>query len=510
MGGSKGGSADESGVYEAMASAQAADQAYALGEQQLQWSQQVWNQEQPLVNQSEQVSIQLGQADIASLQQMQAFSQEQEDLWNQYYAPLDEAYVQQAENWASPGNIALVTGQAQANVAEQAQAGLGTAAEQLESYGINPGAGRYAGLLIGANVNAGAAQAAAGTTAAQNLKLQQLALEQGAINTGQGVANTVGQLTNAATGASQAGTSAAGTTASTAQSNLSTGTAAQTAATNWYNTGANNMSVYTNAVNSYNNTQLGYAQIGASEMLGLGSFAGGVLGDITGSKGLLGDLGFSSDKRDKTDIKKLGLDRTGIPMYAYRYKGDPKSYPKVVGPMAQDIEKLGGRVGQVGKHKVLGFQEGGQVPQQAIPVPSGGTPGGFVPHHASPSGGQVEDDVDAKLTAGEFVMPKDVSQWMGQKAMVTQIDKARQEMQMFGNRNDIGGEPAPGQPSPNPQFVSRPGMQQSVGPPPQGQQQGMPQQGIPASPMLAMGAQPPGPRMSPTGVNQQTGIPLPA
>ena len=26
-------------------------------------------------------------------------------------------------------------------------------------------------------------------------------------------------------------------------------------------------------------------------------------------------------------------------MYAYRYKGDPKTYPKVVGPMAQDIEK---------------------------------------------------------------------------------------------------------------------------------------------------------------------------
>jgi len=45
-----------------------------------------------------------------------------------------------------------------------------------------------------------------------------------------------------------------------------------------------------------------------------------------------------SDRNMKTDIEKL----TGgpIPLYAYRYKGDPKSYPKVVGPMAQDVEKV--------------------------------------------------------------------------------------------------------------------------------------------------------------------------
>ncbi len=50
-------------------------------------------------------------------------------------------------------------------------------------------------------------------------------------------------------------------------------------------------------------------------------------------------LGFS-DERMKTDIEKVGRDKeTGLDMYAYRYKGDPKTYPKVVGPMAQDIEK---------------------------------------------------------------------------------------------------------------------------------------------------------------------------
>ena len=45
-----------------------------------------------------------------------------------------------------------------------------------------------------------------------------------------------------------------------------------------------------------------------------------------------------SDRSMKTDIKKLT--DGPIPLYAYRYKGDPKSYPKVVGPMAQDVEKV--------------------------------------------------------------------------------------------------------------------------------------------------------------------------
>jgi hypothetical protein len=59
-----------------------------------------------------------------------------------------------------------------------------------------------------------------------------------------------------------------------------------------------------------------------------------------------------SDRNTKTDITKLTDDE--IPIYSYRYKGDPKSYPKVVGPMAQDIEKkYPSAVKKVGKYKTI-------------------------------------------------------------------------------------------------------------------------------------------------------------
>ena len=76
---------------------------------------------------------------------------------------------------------------------------------------------------------------------------------------------------------------------------------------------------------------------------------------LLGGAGLASKAGFLSDREDKTDIKKLGKDPdTGIPMYSYRYKDDPKSYPKVVGPMADDLEKfLPGITKLISGHQVV-------------------------------------------------------------------------------------------------------------------------------------------------------------
>jgi len=70
---------------------------------------------------------------------------------------------------------------------------------------------------------------------------------------------------------------------------------------------------------------------------------------------MLMPLMMMSDRDTKTDIKLVGKDKkSGLKMYSYRYKDDPKTYPKVVGPMAQDIEKKYPKtVKKVGGHKVV-------------------------------------------------------------------------------------------------------------------------------------------------------------
>ena len=69
-----------------------------------------------------------------------------------------------------------------------------------------------------------------------------------------------------------------------------------------------------------------------------------MLGSMFGSGGMFGAsgafAGALSDRSMKTDITKIGVHPAGVPLYAYRYKGDPKSYPKTVGPMAEDVAKV--------------------------------------------------------------------------------------------------------------------------------------------------------------------------
>lgn len=80
---------------------------------------------------------------------------------------------------------------------------------------------------------------------------------------------------------------------------------------------------------------LGIGGLGA-----LGSlFSGGATSAASGMASMLPML--LSDRNEKTDIKKIGeSEETGLPIYSYRYLGDPKTYPKMVGPMAQDVQKI--------------------------------------------------------------------------------------------------------------------------------------------------------------------------
>lgn len=90
-----------------------------------------------------------------------------------------------------------------------------------------------------------------------------------------------------------------------------------------------------------------------------GGVASGVGSTILG-------LAMMSDEDMKTDVQKVGKDKdTGLDVYSYRYKGDPKTYPKVVGLMADDIEeKMPGATQEVAGKKAVKFNPA--VPKNRI------------------------------------------------------------------------------------------------------------------------------------------------
>lgn len=101
--------------------------------------------------------------------------------------------------------------------------------------------------------------------------------------------------------------------------------------------------------------------------------------------------------------------------------------------------------------KAAGFwQEGG-----AIPDDPNAADARFVDPSMSPSGGAIQDDIPAqtdggapaRINAGEFIMPKDVTSWLGEKGMQQLVLKARKEMQGANGERPAQPEtgPPPGQ-----------------------------------------------------------------
>ena len=63
--------------------------------------------------------------------------------------------------------------------------------------------------------------------------------------------------------------------------------------------------------------------------------------------------GFFSDRRLKEDVREVGKTNDGQPIYAYKYKGEPRTQ---LGLMAQDVEKVKPEaVGEVGGYKTVDY-----------------------------------------------------------------------------------------------------------------------------------------------------------
>lgn len=99
-----------------------------------------------------------------------------------------------------------------------------------------------------------------------------------------------------------------------------------------------------------------------------------------------------------------------------------------------------GLIGGIGL-KAFGLAEGGEVPDDS--ALEGDDPTRMVPEHASPSRGKAIDDVPARLTVGEFVIPKEVVDFKGQEFFQRLIKKTRQAIDIeTGGDGNVPDKPA--------------------------------------------------------------------
>lgn len=252
----------------AKANEKAADLSFELGQDQLDWAKDTYNQYWPYVQ------------DYLSAQT--ATTDENRDRANDYYdyyldtyQPIETKYADTALNYATPERTEQRAATAMADVTNQYEAQRRSALANLESYGIDPSQTRYGALDLSSRVQQAAATAAAGTKSRLNTEAVELGLMGEAINTGRGYASNTSGAYDTATRAGAAGATAGTSLYSTGASAMGSPTSylasGNTALGNWGTTLNNSFNNETTSANIQN-------QNVANTWKGIGSLVGGGLG----------------------------------------------------------------------------------------------------------------------------------------------------------------------------------------------------------------------------------------
>ena len=478
------GIADDAGNVKDVALDNAAKQSDVQDTQLGVQQKQLGVEDQQLQNQQDQLGIQQGFS--ADQQAQQAKADQLFQQYNQTYAPAQAKFMADAEAYGTPEKLAQARAGAQANVGDQFQAARDAATRQLESFGIKPSDTRFAALDLGTRIKEAAQKAASGDAASLTAEDRAFALQQAAIAQG---TNLPTQATAQTGAANQAGSNV------TAQGNVANtaGSVANAAGSNANAAGANAVgagNATTSAINSATgalNTQVGatqgatQAQTGALGANTAGAVETGAAGDLVNKTYATGAAAMGSpDSYLNTGLQgTLGAGTTQAQAYTNQLnqlkaeQTNTSGLGSLLGSVAGPLLKAG-LATATGGASLIPDIAGNAFGGTADAAYSGNSPkltaddfgagatasdmygfaeGGAIPMSASPSQGRQTDDVRAQLNAGEFVMPKDVTSWYGEKFLQQLIQKAKNEKDKAQAKPAVG----PAMPGP-PAVVSRPAI----------------------------------------------------
>lgn len=132
----------------------------------------------------------------AQLDSMRDSNERAKQQWDRYlevFQPLQDEYIEEAQNWGSEERQAEQAAEAKADVLSNAAAAQQSNQRQMASMGINPTSGRYAGIDRETDLNTALAAAGAQNTARNQVRTQALALKEGLANMAQGATSTSAQ-----------------------------------------------------------------------------------------------------------------------------------------------------------------------------------------------------------------------------------------------------------------------------------------------------------------------------
>lgn len=264
------------------------------------------------------------QKSLFDLQYPQA--QAQAEQYTKYGLPAQEEYYKMVQQYSEPEEYERQAQMAMGDTINAQQSQQAQMDRQLAARGINPTSGMSIGMRNASSVLNAATSAAAANRARNAARAMGMQLKSGAADFASGrPASNISMFASGAGNASQAGFGAAGSAIGYANQG-----------------GALPMQsfdmaggMYGQQMNTYADLAKAQAQLNQQSSAGLGSFAGSIFG-AAGAAGGFGAL-FSSDRRLKKGITRVGTLANGIPVYSFEYIWGGGQQ---VGVMADEVEKV--------------------------------------------------------------------------------------------------------------------------------------------------------------------------
>lgn len=138
------------------------------------------------------------------------WAQEDRARYKELYQPLEDDFVREATNYATPEKQAEAAAAAKADIMTNAASAEQQSQRQMASMGINPLSGRFKGIDRAGDLTVGLAAGGAQNSARQMVRDKGLALKADVTNLGRGLPAQSAQATTVGLGAGQAAMGTAG------------------------------------------------------------------------------------------------------------------------------------------------------------------------------------------------------------------------------------------------------------------------------------------------------------
>lgn len=290
---------------------------------------------------------------LATQDQANQWATEDRDRYKTIFQPMEDEYVERANEWDSPERQQKMAAEAKADVLTSADAQRDTNARQMASMGVNPTSGRYSGVERAAGTTTALAAAGAQNNARNTVRAQGMAMQADALNIGKG-------LPSQAAGAAGLGLSAGNSAlngnlaanASWGQNNSIMGQGFS-GAQQGYGQQANILNQqYQGQLNAWSIDQQANASSTAGLWSGIGTAAG------------MGMMAFSSKdfKEDKKPVEGALEAVESMPVEEWTYKEGIADGGRHIGPYAEDFQAATGK----GNGKMIPVMDAVGVTMKAV------------------------------------------------------------------------------------------------------------------------------------------------